>query len=85
VIRLIQDDLRLNVEAERFALLLRIQEVPGSNLGPETGYLTDAFYRFSQSFRANVGIGQSHKLGHDRFLAYPSMIDRLNLGYLQYR
>jgi hypothetical protein len=37
----------LKVAAERLALLLRIQEVQGSNLGPETGYPVWVFSMFS--------------------------------------
>jgi hypothetical protein len=34
---------------------VRIQEVPSSNLGPETGY-PDRFLWFHQAFHANAGI-----------------------------
>jgi hypothetical protein len=37
-------------------LLLRIREVPGSNLGPKTGYPDWRFSRFPQSLQANAGI-----------------------------
>jgi hypothetical protein len=36
-------EIRPNVMVEWLALLLRIREVPGSNLGPETGY-PDRFF-----------------------------------------
>jgi hypothetical protein len=37
-------------------VLLRIREVPGSDLGPETGYPDEDFCGFSQSLRSNAGI-----------------------------
>jgi hypothetical protein len=37
-------------------LLLRIQEVSGSNLNPETGYPQGCFSGFSQSLHVNSGI-----------------------------
>jgi len=40
---------------EWLTLLLRIQEVPGSNLGPETGYTDWGFSWFSQSLRRMSG------------------------------
>jgi hypothetical protein len=43
-----------NVVVECLTLLLRIWEVPGSNLGPETG-CPDAFYGFPQSLQENSG------------------------------
>jgi hypothetical protein len=39
---------------ECLTLLLRIWEVPGSNLGPETGY-PDVFYGCPQSLQENAG------------------------------
>jgi hypothetical protein len=42
-----------NVVVEWLALLLRIREVPGSNLGPGTFYLDPDF---SQYFQENIGI-----------------------------
>jgi hypothetical protein len=39
------------------AILVRIRQVSGSNLGPETGYT-----------EANVGITANLKVGNDRFL-----------------
>jgi hypothetical protein len=41
-----------DVASEWFTLLLRIREVPGSNIGPEA----DVFRGFSQSFDTNAGI-----------------------------
>jgi hypothetical protein len=45
----------MNIVGEWLTLLLRILGVPGSNLGPQTGY--PEFLRgFLQSFQANSGI-----------------------------
>jgi hypothetical protein len=44
-----------NITVEWLALLLCIREVPGSNLGPETGY-PEVFCGFPLSFQANAGI-----------------------------
>jgi hypothetical protein len=41
---------------EWLTLLLRILEVPVSNLGPETGYPDRVFPDFSQYLEANSGI-----------------------------
>jgi hypothetical protein len=38
------------------ALLLQIQEVPGSELSPEMVILTVVFHSFPQSLQANAGI-----------------------------
>jgi hypothetical protein len=54
---------------EWLALLLRIREVPGSNLSPVTGYPDLGFCGFPQSLQANAGIDL--KLGHDHFLPHP--------------
>jgi hypothetical protein len=51
--------------AEILTLLLYIQEVPGSNLEPETGY-PELFLVFPSHFRQMPG--WHLKLGHDRFL-----------------
>jgi len=40
---------------EWLILLLRIREVPGSNLGPEAEF-SEVFRGFSRSLRANCGI-----------------------------
>jgi hypothetical protein len=56
-----------NVVVEWFTLLLRVQEVPGSNLDPETGYPDWGFSWFS-SVHAGECRGSTLKLGHDRFL-----------------
>jgi hypothetical protein len=45
-----------NVFVEWFTLLLRIQEAPGSNLGPETGYTDWGFRELPQSLPVNAGI-----------------------------
>jgi hypothetical protein len=45
-----------NVVVEWLTFLLRIREVPGSNLGPEAGYLDRGFCGLSQSLQANSGI-----------------------------
>jgi hypothetical protein len=44
----------LNVVVKWLILLFRIQEVPGSNLGPKTGYLT-GFRGYPQTIQANAG------------------------------
>jgi hypothetical protein len=45
-----------DIVVEWLTLLLRIPEFPGSNLGPETGYL-EVFRRgFPQSVQANAGV-----------------------------
>jgi hypothetical protein len=46
--------LEQNVVVEWLALQLRIREVPGSNLCPETDY-PKVFRNFLQSLQANVG------------------------------
>jgi hypothetical protein len=43
------------VVIEWLILLLRIREVPGSNLGPEAEF-SEVFRGFSRSLRANCGI-----------------------------
>jgi hypothetical protein len=45
-----------NVVVEWLTLLLHICEVPGSNLGQDTGYPTEIFHDFPQSLQANSGI-----------------------------
>jgi hypothetical protein len=52
---MLSSNLRLepNVVVECLTLLLRIQETPDSNLGPETGYTT-CFRGFTQSFQVNA-------------------------------
>jgi hypothetical protein len=47
--------------------LLRIGEVLVSNVGPETGFPTEIFCGFPQSFQSIT-----LKLGHDRILSHPS-------------
>jgi hypothetical protein len=58
-----------NIQSEWLAFLLRIREVPGSNLGPETGYPDRLFVVFLGPFTQMPGY--YHKLVHDRFLPYP--------------
>jgi hypothetical protein len=41
---------------ERLTLLLHIQEVPDSNLGPVTSYPDLGFCGFSQSLHENAGV-----------------------------
>jgi hypothetical protein len=45
-----------NVVVDWLAFLLRILDVQGSNLGPETGYPDEVFRDFPQTFHANAGI-----------------------------
>jgi hypothetical protein len=59
-----------NVVVEWLALLLRIREVPRSNLGPETGYPNWGFSWFS-SVPPGECRDRSLKLSHDRFLPNP--------------
>jgi hypothetical protein len=50
----------LNVVVENMTPLLRIQEMPGSVLGCETGYPDGGLRRLLQSFKTNAGkIAQS--------------------------
>jgi hypothetical protein len=58
-----------NIVVEWLTLLLRIWEVPGSNIGPVTGY----HVRFSwfSSVQENSGIIDYLKIGHDSFLQSP--------------
>jgi hypothetical protein len=44
------------VAAECLAHLIRIREVPGSNLGPETGDTDWGFRGYPQSLQANAGV-----------------------------
>jgi hypothetical protein len=44
------------VEVEWLALLLRILEVPGPNLGPETDYPNRGFHDIPQSLQTNARI-----------------------------
>jgi hypothetical protein len=56
VYRYFDIDVSPYVLVEWLALLLRIMEVQRSNLGPDTGYLTEDFCGFPQSLHANSGI-----------------------------
>jgi hypothetical protein len=47
---------RPNVMVKWLTLLLRIWEVPGSSLGPETGYPDESFCGFPQSLQVNSRI-----------------------------
>jgi hypothetical protein len=58
----------LNVVVVWLTHLLRIREVPGSNLGTETGNPEDGFGVFLSRSRQIQGY---LKLGHDRFLVHP--------------
>jgi hypothetical protein len=53
-----------NVVVERLTLLLRIQEVPGPNFGPDVGY-AESLHGFPQSVWKMPGYYL--KLGYDRF------------------
>jgi hypothetical protein len=64
----VTDGYKLNVVVEWLTRLLRIREVPGSNLGPDTGY-TDRFFVVFVSPSRQV-LGWYLKLGHDRFLPH---------------
>jgi hypothetical protein len=56
---------------ERKTLLLRIWEVPYSNLGPETGY-PEVILRFFRGFPHSLKAYASNlKLGHNRSLPNP--------------
>jgi hypothetical protein len=63
----------LNVVVEWLGLLIRVLEVPGSNLGPDTGYLERGSSWFSL-VPPGESLDSSFKLGHYRFLAYHSVI-----------
>jgi hypothetical protein len=47
---------QLNIMVEWLTLLLRILELPDSNLGPETSHPDGGFSWLSQSLQANSGI-----------------------------
>jgi hypothetical protein len=70
------------VVVEWLTLLIRIREVPGSYLGPET-ILTDPFVVYLRASRKYWD--SALKLGHDRFLAnyfqytYHHFIQRLKV------
>jgi hypothetical protein len=55
-----------NAVVEWLTLLLRIREIPGLNLGPETGYIDWRSLWLYLSLQTNIGIYL--KLGYDRFL-----------------
>jgi hypothetical protein len=61
---LFNDDLP-NFVVEWLTLLVRIREVPGSNLARSRTILIEVFRSVSKSLQANAGIG------HDRFLPHP--------------
>jgi hypothetical protein len=48
--------LKSNVVVEWLTLLLRVCEVPGSNLGSKTGYSWQDFHGFTQSLQAKSGM-----------------------------
>jgi hypothetical protein len=60
----------LNIVVEWLTLLLCIQEVLGSNLGPETGYPDCGFSWFSSVLTGKLW-DSTLKLGHDPFLPHP--------------
>jgi hypothetical protein len=45
----------LNVMVEWLTLLLHIKEVPGSNLSPQTSFLTEVFIVFLRPSRQRLG------------------------------
>jgi hypothetical protein len=55
-ITLLSTLLEINIMIKWSTVLLPIREVPGSNLGPETGYHDRGFSWFPQSLQANAGI-----------------------------
>jgi hypothetical protein len=59
-----------NIAAEWLTLLVRIAEIPCSDLGPETGHLDYGFLRFPLAPRSECRATYL-SLGHDRFLPYP--------------
>jgi hypothetical protein len=67
---ILQFDSVPNVEVKRSTLLLRIQEVLDSNLGPDTCYPVWASSWFS-SIPSGECLEGALKLGHDRFLPNP--------------
>jgi hypothetical protein len=52
---LLDNNFRTEPRGRVVSTLLRIREVSGSNLGPETGY-PEVFRGFPQSFQANAEI-----------------------------
>jgi hypothetical protein len=66
-----QQLIQLNASVELTGLLPRIQEVQGSNTGPQTSYL-DYFRVLHRYLQANAWIASI--IGHDRFLSYPLII-----------
>jgi hypothetical protein len=69
---------------EWLTLLLCIQEVPGSNLNPETGYPDWGFSWFS-SIPTGECQDSALKLGHDCFLLNPfQFIIHLSQYFMQY-
>jgi hypothetical protein len=62
-----------NIVIERLTILLHNLKVPGSNLGPGTGY-TDMFFSWLSSVPPGVCRDSALKLGHDRFLSNSSFI-----------
>jgi hypothetical protein len=62
-----------NFVVEWVPLLLRIREVPSSNLGPENGYPDSGFSWFS-SVPPDECLDITLKLGYDRFLPNPFQV-----------
>jgi hypothetical protein len=48
--------IHMNVVVEWLTLLRRIQEAPGLNLSPKTGFLTEVFRGFPQFLQVNSGL-----------------------------
>jgi hypothetical protein len=63
-----QEPVTPNIVVEFSTLLLRIREVPSSNLGLNTGYPNKNCSLLSCPFRQMT---RCLKLGHDRFLLHP--------------
>jgi hypothetical protein len=62
-----------NIAVEWLTHLFRIREVPGSNLGPDTGYPDWGFSWFS-SVLPGICWDNTLKLDHDRFLPHPCQL-----------
>jgi hypothetical protein len=65
---------------EWLALLLHIQDVLGSNLGPETRYLTEVSCFYWQYLQANVRIAHLSVTANKIFLPLPQT-EALPLSY----
>jgi hypothetical protein len=68
---------RRNVVVERLTLLLRIRQVPGSNLGPKNGYIYGISRGFPQPLQANyviLPLARSQPLTSTSFTVYHSPV-----------